>query len=107
MLRAHLSHPWHGGGGAPEGRRVLNALRPAIEAKTPIIGLEPSCLLSLRDELYCLGLGAEVGALGKQLFLLEEFLTREQMRGLNLPFKEIPRPKCWCMATAIRRRSEQ
>ncbi len=73
-----------------EGRRVLNALRPAIEAKTPIIGLEPSCLLSLRDELYCLGLGAEVGALGKQLFLLEEFLTREQMRGLNLPFKEIP-----------------
>jgi glycerol-3-phosphate dehydrogenase subunit C len=42
-----------------EGRRVLNALRPAIEKKTPIIGLEPSCLLSLRDELYCLGLGAE------------------------------------------------
>ncbi len=73
-----------------EGRRVLAALRPALEAKTPIIGLEPSCLLSLRDELYCLGLGAEAGALGKQLFLLEEFLVREQARGLRLPFKQLP-----------------
>ena len=73
-----------------EGQRVLAALRPAIAAKTPIIGLEPSCLLSLRDELYSLGLGAEVGELGKQLFLLEEFLVREQAKGLVLPFKEMP-----------------
>ena len=73
-----------------EGRRTLAALRPALEAKTPIIGLEPSCLLSLRDELYCMGLGAEVGELGKHLFLLEEFLVREQMRGrLNLKFKPL------------------
>jgi hypothetical protein len=76
-----------------EGRRVLAALRPALEAKTPIVGLEPSCLLSLRDELYCLGLGAEVGQLGKQLFLLEEFLVREQARGLTLPFAELPAAK--------------
>ena len=76
-----------------EGSRVLAALRPAIEAKTPIIGLEPSCLLSLRDELYCLGLGAEAGQLGKQLFLLEEFLVREQARGLRLPLKELPATK--------------
>ena len=76
-----------------EGRRVLAALRPAIEAKTPVVGLEPSCLLSLRDELYCLGLGAEVGELGKQLFLFEEFLTREMARGLALPLKPIPRAK--------------
>ncbi len=71
-----------------EGRRTLAALRPAIENKTPIIGLEPSCLLSLRDELYCLGLGAEVGELGKQLFLFEEFLVREQTKGkLSLKFR--------------------
>ena len=76
-----------------EGRRVLAALRPAIQAKTPIIGLEPSCLLSLRDELYCLGLGAEVSELGKQLFLFEEFLVREQARGLRLPLKELPATK--------------
>ena len=73
-----------------EGRRILAALKPALEAKTPVIGLEPSCLLSLRDELYCLGLGGEVGQLGKQLFLLEEFLVREQAKGVSLPFKDLP-----------------
>jgi hypothetical protein len=73
-----------------EGKRTLAALRPAIEGKIPVIGLEPSCLLSLRDELYCLGLGAEVGELGKQLFLLEEFLVREQSQGkLTLKFRNV------------------
>ncbi len=76
-----------------EGKRVLKAFRSEIEAKTPIIGLEPSCLLSLRDELYSMGLGAEVGDLGKQLYLLEEFLVREQTRGIKLPLKEINLPK--------------
>ncbi len=71
-----------------EGKRTLAALKPAVDNKIPVIGLEPSCLLSLRDELYCLGLGAEVGELGKQLFLLEEFLVREQTQGrLALTFR--------------------
>ena len=47
----------------------------------------------MRDELYCLGLGAEVGQLGKQLFLLEEFFVREQARGLRLPLKQLPATK--------------
>ena len=73
-----------------EGQRTLAALRPAMDSKTPIIGLEPSCLLSLRDELYCLGLGAQVGELGKQLFLLEEFLVREHTQGrLALKFRSV------------------
>ena len=76
-----------------EGKRVLAAFRSEIENKTPIIGLEPSCLLSLRDELYSMGLGAEVGDLGKQLYLLEEFLVREHTRGLRLPLKPLNLPK--------------
>lgn len=77
-----------------EGRRVLAAFRKEIEARTPIIGLEPSCLLSLRDELYSLGLGAEIGELGKQLFLFEEFLAREhQQKGLRLDLKSLDLPK--------------
>jgi glycerol-3-phosphate dehydrogenase subunit C len=77
-----------------EGRRVLAALRKEIAARTPIIGLEPSCLLSLRDELYSLGLGAEIGELGKQLFLFEEFLAREQQRnGLQLNLKPLGLPR--------------
>jgi glycerol-3-phosphate dehydrogenase subunit C len=77
-----------------EGKRVLTALRPEIEKGTPIVGLEPSCLLSLRDELYSLGLGAEVGDLGKQLYLFEEFLVREhQNRGLKLKLAALDLPK--------------
>lgn len=73
-----------------EARRVLAALRPALEGGTPIIGLEPSCLLSMRDEFYSLGLGEEVARLGKQIFLLEEFLARESHRGLTLPLRPLP-----------------
>jgi Fe-S oxidoreductase len=76
-----------------EGKRVLAAFHSEIAAKTPIIGLEPSCLLSLRDELYSMGLGAEVGDLGKQLYLLEEFLVREQTRGIKLNLKSVDLPK--------------
>lgn len=77
-----------------EAKRVLAAFRDEIAAKTPIIGLEPSCLLSLRDELYSLGLGPEVGDLGKQLYLLEEFLAREhQSNGLRLDLKPLNLPK--------------
>lgn len=76
-----------------EGKRLLDALLPFAVKGVPIIGLEPSCLLSLRDELYSLGLGADVGILGKHLFLFEEFITRETMRGLVLPLKPLGLPK--------------
>ncbi|QGM46809.1 (Fe-S)-binding protein [Methylocystis heyeri] len=77
-----------------EAKRVLEAFRGEIAAKTPIVGLEPSCLLSLRDELYSLGLGPEIGDLGKQLYLFEEFLSREhQNNGLRLDLKPSNLPK--------------
>jgi len=73
-----------------EAKRVLAAFQDEIAAKTPIVGLEPSCLLSLRDELYSLGLGPQVGELGKQLYLLEEFLAREhQNNGLRMRLKAL------------------
>ena len=70
-----------------EAKRVLAGLQPAIAAGTPIVGLEPSCLLSMRDEFFSLGLGAEIGLLGKNLDLFEEFIAREALRGLKLPLK--------------------
>ena len=73
-----------------EAQRVMAALAPALAAGTPIIGLEPSCLLALRDEFYSLGLGPEVGQLSKQAFLFEEFLMREGNKGLKLALKPIP-----------------
>ncbi|HEX6528817.1 MAG TPA: FAD-linked oxidase C-terminal domain-containing protein [Burkholderiales bacterium] len=53
-----------------EARRMVDALVPF--AGKPIIGLEPSCLLSLRDEFPALGFGQ----LAKSALLFEEFLAR-------------------------------
>ncbi len=73
-----------------EGRRMMAALAPALAAGTPIVGLEPSCLLALRDEFYSLSLGPEVAQVGKQAFLFEEFLMREGNKGLKLDLKPLP-----------------
>ncbi|MFZ2366437.1 MAG: (Fe-S)-binding protein, partial [Azonexus sp.] len=73
-----------------EGKRVMAALAPALAAGTPIVGLEPSCLLALRDEFYSLSLGPDVAQLGKQAFLFEEFLMREANKGMKLALQPIP-----------------
>jgi Fe-S oxidoreductase len=40
-----------------EARRVVAALAPHVARGAAIVGLEPSCLLSLRDEFLVMGLG--------------------------------------------------
>src|SRR5690606_7264362 len=58
-----------------------------IEREIPIVGLEPSCLLSLRDEFLEMGLGSQEDELAKHAFLFEEFLAKEldaQRLSLNL-----------------------
>jgi len=60
-----------------EARRMLDALAPHVAAGTPIIGLEPSCLLSLRDELQAILPGAETKALAERAQLFEEFVDSE------------------------------
>ena len=56
-----------------EARRTLTALR----GTTPIVGLEPSCLLTLRDEFASLLPGSEAKDLANRARLLSEF-TMEQ-----------------------------
>ncbi len=51
-----------------------------------IVGLEPSCLLTLRDEYVDLLRTDAARAVAAQSLLLEEFLQRERGRGLTLPF---------------------
>ncbi len=73
-----------------EAERVLVALKPFVKRGVPIIGLEPSCLLTLRDEYLSLIPGAETDELANNVFLLEEFLAREHNDGnLQLPLKPI------------------
>jgi Fe-S oxidoreductase len=64
-----------------KAREVVDALGPLAERGIPIVGLEPSCLLTLRDEHLSLGLGAPAQAIAKQALLLEEFLARELAAG--------------------------
>ncbi|QCP49555.1 FAD-binding protein [Trinickia violacea] len=70
-----------------EARRTLGTLKPFIARGVPVVGLEPSCLLSLRDEFLGYGYGDEARRLSEHAFLFEEFLVREQQAGrleLNL-----------------------
>ncbi|CAG9218420.1 FAD-binding oxidoreductase [Paraburkholderia sabiae] len=73
-----------------EARRMLDAFRPYIERGVPVVGLEPSCLLSLRDEFLQYGFGEEAERLSKLAMLFEEFLVREHAAGrLTLKLKSI------------------
>jgi Fe-S oxidoreductase len=60
-----------------EAQRLLDTLLPYADAGVPIIGLEPSCLLTLRDEIPALLPGQEAARLSRQAMLLEEFLDDE------------------------------
>jgi Fe-S oxidoreductase len=55
----------------------------------PIVGLEPSCLLTFRDELLALLPGEESRMIADQALLFEEFLARVAEVGrLTLPLGE-------------------
>ncbi len=74
-----------------EARRTLAALEPYAARGVPIVGLEPSCLLTLRDEYTVMGLGAAAGRVAASSFLLEEFLVREHKAGrLKLALQALP-----------------
>jgi Fe-S oxidoreductase len=71
-----------------EARATLAALSRFVEAGVPVVGLEPSCLLTMRDEFTALVPGASAAALAGQALLLEEFLWREHEAGrLSLPLR--------------------
>lgn len=73
-----------------EAQRVLEAVKPYVERGVPIIGLEPSCLLTLRDEFKSMIPGAETDALSERAMLLEEFLAQQHQAGnLQLNLKAI------------------
>ena len=58
-----------------ELRRTVSALAPFARRGVPIVGLEPSCLLTLRDEALHLLAGDDARAVAKHAFLVDEFLA--------------------------------
>jgi FAD/FMN-containing dehydrogenase/Fe-S oxidoreductase len=74
-----------------EARRTIGALKAAVAAGTPIIGLEPSCLLTLRDEYPALLPGEDTKALAEHVQLFEEFVESERKAGrFQLPLTAMP-----------------
>jgi Fe-S oxidoreductase len=89
--RTHLS-VGNIAGARRELARTRDALLPFASRGVPIVGLEPSCLLTLRDELIALFPDDESRAVADQALLFEEFLVREAGAGkLVLPLKETKR----------------
>jgi Fe-S oxidoreductase/FAD/FMN-containing dehydrogenase len=77
-----------------EARRTIAALKPYVERGVAVVGLEPSCLLGLRDEFLSMLPGSESAEVAMNAFLFEEFLAREQAAGrLKLALKPLPQKK--------------
>jgi Fe-S oxidoreductase len=66
--------------------RLVTTYAPFALRGVPIVGLEPSCLLTLRDELLSLRSDETAKSIAAQALLFEEFLVREAEAGhLALP----------------------
>ena len=80
--------------GLPEEARANAAFNVArlnqfVEQGYSIVGCEPSCILTFRDEYPDLLKGNAVQAVAKASFLLEEFIVREKKEGRwKLDFKK-------------------
>ena len=72
---------------------LVHALEPLAQAGIPIIGLEPSCLLTLRDEALAMGLGPSAHTVAAKAVLLEEFIATEAKTGrFGIAFKPSAKP---------------
>lgn len=60
-----------------EARRMTDALAEYIRAGRTLIGLEPACLLAIRDDYLFLGLGETARTTSVKALLFEEFIARE------------------------------
>ncbi len=70
--------------------RLVATYAPFAARGVPIVGLEPSCLLTLRDELLSLRSDDAARSVSAHALLFEEFLVREAEAGrLQLPLGPI------------------
>jgi Fe-S oxidoreductase len=62
-----------------EAERSWRALRPFVERGVPIVGLEPACVLGMRDEFQAIV--PDSADLAAAALTLEEFIVRERAEG--------------------------
>jgi FAD/FMN-containing dehydrogenase/Fe-S oxidoreductase len=73
------------GAAKANAQALVDALLPLARRGIAIVGLEPSCLLTLRDELLTMGLGEDARTVSEQALMFEEFLAREARAGRFRP----------------------
>jgi len=71
---------------------LIAHLLPFAQKGIAIVGLEPSCLLTLRDEALSMGLGPDAQTVADHALMFEEFLAREARAGRLEPLKASLRP---------------
>lgn len=74
-----------------EARRSMQAVADYVARGVPVVGLEPSCLLTMRDEFRSLLPGEQAKKLAANALLFEEFILREHDAGrLKLALNAMP-----------------
>ena len=68
-----------------EARQLVTTFLPFAEAGIPIVGLEPSCLLALRDEVPALLNDAAAAKVAEMALTFEELLSRDKPK---IPLKK-------------------
>jgi Fe-S oxidoreductase len=69
-----------------EAERTVAAIEPFVESGMPVVGLEPSCIFSFRDEIPAMIRDERVARIVDHAVSFEEFLARESSAGrLALP----------------------
>jgi FAD/FMN-containing dehydrogenase/Fe-S oxidoreductase len=77
-----------------EAQRLADALLPHAHRGAAIVGLEPSCLFTLRDEFAVLGLRGDAALLASRAFLVDEFLDAERRDGrASLALSKLPQSR--------------
>ena len=72
-----------------EASKLVDNLSPYMEQGLPILGLEPSCVFTIKDELPALLPGEKAKKLSENVQMLDEYLLNEQRLGvLNLEFSQ-------------------
>ena len=77
-----------------ESRRMIEALAPWIERGVPVVGLEPSCLYSLKDEFLAMHPGdSRATALAELAVTFETFVARAVREGAKIAWREGAAPE--------------
>ncbi len=76
-----------------EARRMIAALAPHAARGAAVVGLEPSCLLTLRDEFLAMGLGDAAQRLASRAMLVDELIgaradVRQRLAAALSPLRE-------------------